>query len=731
MPPMDVVCVSSPMPASFAGTDACPAPMAAAPDALDAALTAGGIDRCHVRLLPSDVALSGWPTAQLVDAHRLPDFTPLHLGPLRLPAYGRETAAWLDAAAISTTPVSSTILALSTRRGHIVTNACLDLTAFIPAAGDMTPLATAVLQLDTDHGMPGDEAALRMAAAAVPLDLQRRLAPVVGAIDLASTEVDKALGSPSASLAKTLAHTSSLYYPGGYSIPTTAADIARLDAVDLNHIVDTSAVLARVIERADFTSVPDAMFAPFEVSTPIGKITIHDSHDDTYVKGGPGDKTALLFDLGGNDTYEVPAGASNETLPVSIAIDVRGKDQYGYPSVPVPLDAGLLPSDGVGRYNPPTTPDMGYGPFTLSKTPRQGSGNAGIGFLFDLGTEGDTYQSLALSQGFASMGVGILYDAGGDDTYAAEAASQGSAVYGIGALIDVSGNDHYASITLSQGFGGGEGAGALIDAAGDDVYDCDTGNPAIGGHPIYFSPQLPGTGNSSMSQGAAQGRRPATATDASYMAGGIGILRDTKGKDRYTASVFAQGSGYWQGIGMLLDGGSDGDQYDGYWYVQGAAAHFALALFVDEGGDDQYDSNLTMAATSIGVGHDFSAALHLDLGGNDTYHAPGLSLGSGNINGIGCFINVGGNDTYVAAGDPTFGAGNYSAEAPFGYPSQAAPTIGIFVDAGGTNTYTVAGQSRALGDTTWSYDPQPYPAPEMVTTEHGCGADQSNGTVSL
>jgi DNA polymerase-3 subunit gamma/tau len=41
------------------------------------------------------------------------------------------------------------------------------------------------------------------------------------------------------------------------------------------------------------------------------------------------------------------------------------------------------------------------------------------------------------------------------------------------------------------------------------------------------------------------------------MAGGIGILRDLHGTDHYTASVFAQAAGYWQGIGMLMDG--DGD----------------------------------------------------------------------------------------------------------------------------------------------------------------------------
>ena len=98
--------------------------------------------------------------------------------------------------------------------------------------------------------------------------------------------------------------------------------------------------------------------------------------------------------------------------------------------------------------------------------------------LLDLGAEGDSYQSLTVSQGFASMGVGVLYDAAGDDTYAAEAGVQGSAMFGIGALIDGGGKDTYSAFTLAQGFGGAQGAGALVDVSGDDTYYCDPGDPA-------------------------------------------------------------------------------------------------------------------------------------------------------------------------------------------------------------------------------------------------------------
>jgi hypothetical protein len=723
-------CVSSPAAAPMPGTDDCPAPLPIATDTFDAALAAGGLDRCHVRLLPEDVALSGWPTLMLVDAHRLPDFAALQRGPLRLPGYARETRDWLDAALAGATPVAATVSALAARRGKPIAPTCLDLGDFEPRVDDPDPLASAVLLLDQHQGGQGDLAALAAAAAKIPIPLQQKLARVLGAIDHAATEVKAALGTTNATELRYLARTHALYVPAIGAFDTTAVGIAKLDKVDLDRIAAAAALLATVIEQQQLGLEPDATFPAFEVSTPLGGVVVHDASNDFYASTSAAAKAALLFDLGGDDTYEVPAGASDDKHPVAIAVDVRGADHYGYPIKADAQDGDLLPSDGKGRYHPQTTPDMDDGPITLSRIGRQGAGLAGIGMLFDLGSEGDTYRSLAVSQGFASMGVGVLYDAGGDDTYEAEVGAQGSAIFGVAALIDVAGKDTYRSFAYSQGFAGAEGAGALVDGRGDDVYHCDPGDPALGGHPLYLTAQLPGKGNSSMSQGAAMGRRPSSGTDVSYMAGGLGVLRDVKGNDTYVGSVFAQGVGYWQGLGMLLDGGGN-DAYDALWYTQGSTAHFALSVFLEEGGDDTYNLGFAPAATSIGVGHDFSASFHLDLGGNDHYRAPGLSLGSGNINGIGCLVNVGGDDVYDITSDPTLGAGNYSGEAPYGEDRQKAATIGVFIDVGGVDTYTVGGVVRPLDETTWSYQPQPYPAPQTVDTEHGCGVDSASGQVTL
>jgi hypothetical protein len=731
-PVVDKVCVKSPTPAPFAGTDACPANKPKTPDAFDDALSAGGIDRCQVRFDPADTMLSNWP--DLTDDRRLPDFAPLHLGPLRLADYARETRDFLRGAASSKNPVSGTIAALSVRRGHAVA-ACSDLGAYAVSADDTTPLATATLALLANHHGTADEGATRAAAAKVPRTLQVKLARLVGALDWALGEVQGALGTTNFTALDYFAGAHALFVPAIHPYSLKDADVRTLETADVGRITDAAAIVAKVVEDADFGSEKDATFAPFEVKTPFGAIVVHDSSNDKYELGSTAEHALLLFDLGGDDTYEANVASSDPTHPVSIAIDVRGKDTWGYKEVPVAGDTGLLPSDGAGRnpyqpvdpMNPPANPV--YGPITFSRVARQGAGLAGIGLLFDLGTEGDTYRSLAVSQGIAAVGVGVLYDAGGDDDYAAEIGSQGFAVYGIGALVDAGGKDKYASVSVSQGFGGLSGVGALIDLDGDDTYYCDPG-PVGGGHYLYYSPQLPYTANNTMSQGAGQGLVSSDTSVVGYAPGGLGVLFDAKGNDHYTGAVFAQAAGYFQGIGMLVDSAGN-DSYDGLWYVQSASAHVALSVFLDEDGDDTYNKNLAPAATSIGVGHDFSASLHLDLGGNDEYHAPGLSLGSGNINGIGCFVNVGGDDSYFAAGDPTFGAGNYSNEDPPGEPRQAKPTIGIFVDAGGTDVYQVAGMSRALDGTTWSYAPQPYDPMHPVTTEHGCGNDSNTKTVTI
>jgi hypothetical protein len=469
-------------------------------------------------------------------------------------------------------------------------------------------------------------------------------------------------------------------------------------------LVSGAARLAAAVEQARLSRFAGTRGFSFDQPTPWGRVVIRDGADDVYEDDGR-DAIAVLIDTGGNDSYRKPVGAvggsqvvGDHMIHVAVAIDLAGDDAYGYPEIADALDlvdGGVtrLPSDGRGRHVKAGSGDNGA--VTLSEEVRQGGARLGYGLLFDFGTGADHYRSLRMSQGFGAAGVGVLFDEGGDDVYEGEAAVQGSGLWGAGLLVDLGGNDTYTTYADSQGFGFVRGAGVLYDRRGDDQYLANTGIPALGGDPIYYSPQAPcptptsTCGNSSFSQGAGFGRRAAgSAADSAFMSGGLGVLRDVSGADRYEASIFAQGTGYWFGTGILSDGAGD-DRYDGWWYTQGSDAHAALCVFEDGAGNDRYDVTYPANppyATNTGQGHDYSIGWHLDWGGDDQYRGTGLGLGAGNANGGGFLINVGGNDTYTAPGGTVLGGAAF--DLSISRP-QSLPCYGVFIDVGGQDTYTV------------------------------------------
>ncbi len=717
-------CVTSPTPAPFP-SGACPVPKPATADSVDEALALVGLDRCTFAFDPKQVPASGW---DLKDKRRLPDYEPLLLAPLRLPAYGRETAQWLDDAVASDRPVARALAAMAVRRGTPVT-ACANAALTKVDAADPAPLATALSAAITlTGGAPVDDD-LRAAVAAVPLDLQKALAPIVRTLAQAHLDVLAARKTDDGKLLNLLNAMPS-WIIGSKAIKLDAPFLAALDAVDVGAMTTAAVQLATAVEAADLGRFKGLDLPAVEIDTPFGALVIHGKGNDTYLPTGKAASAALLLDTGGDDVYRVPVGGASLARPVSIGVDLGGKDTYAYVEKPRDDDkAGLrLPSDDAGR---------GFGR-TLSRVARQGGAVLGVGLLWDLGGGNDTYRSLALSQGSGVLGVGVLFDDGGDDTYTAETLSQGAAGYGLGLLLDRSGTDKYTGYNELQGFGFTQGVGALVDLDGDDTYLVDPGDPDLGGDPLYDSAQLPGKGNSSMSQGCGMGRRRDTVPENIGFLGGLGLLRDKKGKDKYTGSVFAQASGFL-GFGMLLDGGGD-DTYEGLWYVQGSAAHLGLTLFHDAGGNDQYDPTFPIKATSIGVGHDFSVSLHLDEGGDDQYSAPGLSLGSGHANGMGLLVNVGGNDSFKAGG--AFTLGGAAAGEVFASARGKMKTFGLFVKTGGTGTYDVPGTSGRVGGGTWSYAPENVPAGDAGVDggdggvffdgpAKGVGVDRPKGTASL
>lgn len=510
---------------------------------------------------------------------------------------------------------------------------------------------------------------------------------------------------------------------GGIGTMAFASYPALVDQAVRDHLLGATtrpalnlaaARIAWAIETVDWSRLRDrADIDAVAIPTPIGWLRVGGASADTY----PADlgETFLLVDLGGDDHYENEVGANTaSSFGVNVALDLAGADDYGYVETPTPQDdPALLPADPAGRY----VGDASYGPLSLSRAARQGAGRHGVGMLFDLGRGNDHYRSLTMSQGYAHLGVGVLYDDGGDDIYESEQASQGAAGYGIGLLVDAGGDDRYRVATNGQGAGAPAGAGLLWDGAGDDDYRCDPGTEESETLPLFFSPQMPGTANNSSSQGAGTGIR--WDEQGVFLSGGLGVLRDVAGDDHYRCGVFCEGSGFWQGVGLLADG-AGADTYDGLYYADGGAAHYAIGVVLDAGpGDDAVGMTFTPRYVQVGAGHDFSLGLFWNEAGDDQYRVGGLSLGAGNCNGIGLFVDEDGADAY-AIGPSSTGYASLG-ECAGDATRPLAPTVGLFVDAGGADDYGVVADPP---DATTPSDGRAWRRSQGgVATELGVGLD--------
>ena len=129
--------------------------------------------------------------------------------------------------------------------------------------------------------------------------------------------------------------------------------------------------------------------------------------------------------------------------------------------------------------------------------------------------------------------------------------------------------------------------------------------------------------HASFSQGIGFGYRK-------YAAGGIGILCDVTGDDKYQAGEFSQGGAYFHGLGILRDFSGD-DSFRGNRYTQGFGVHQAFGVLIDDAGDDTYWG---MTAADQGSAWDIAAGALLDKEGNDSYTAQGMTQGSAAMQGI-------------------------------------------------------------------------------------------------
>lgn len=691
--------------------EAAPCPLDDGAPLLEAALAAVGLSVAGLTYDEVELGRSAhyYGTGLLDDAFLLPWQRPTLWAPARASCFARDAAVALDAILAGPTPVADAIRHAAARLDRWVEGP--------PQAQDLSGRDLAAVDL---------AAALALASGAAGRPFE---APVVGdlppGLEAALVPVVLAIADALAARRAMIADAPSL--PGGWvrsgGLGTSvfapygalAEPEVRAHLLGLAHRPRLNLAAARIahaVETVDWSAYAGLDFE-LAIATPIGWFRIGGAGADTY----PGDlpETWFLLELGGDDVYLNPIGATTEpSFGVNVAIDLGGADRYGYVEVATPHDApGLAPADADGRY----AGDDRYGPVTLSRHGRQGSGRHGVGLLFDLGGGDDVYRSLSMSQGYAHLGVGVLFDDGGADRYAAEQASQGAAAYGIGLLIDRGdADDTYRVFTAGQGSGSPGGFGGLHDEGGDDRYDSEVGLDDEGRLAIYQSAQLPGVANNSASQGAGMGIR----WDAGgvFLSGGIGVLRDQAGDDTYRCAVFCQGAGFWQGTGLLSDG-AGADRYDGLWYAQGGAAHYAIGALLDGGpGGDRFNEELAPRNVLLGAGHDFSLGLLVNEAGDDRYRFTSLAAGAGNCNGVGLFVDNGGDDGYETTSAAS--AGYASLGECLEDPTRPlARTVGVLLDGGGVDAWSFPegdhappGDDRAFGH-----------SQNGVATELGAGLD--------
>ncbi len=549
----------------------------------------------------------------------------------------------------------------------------------IPTASS---LADALSDLAASAGGSTDPSDVDDELSDLPDDVEELATDIVEAIDNAYQQRDQAFsdaGIDTDVLDDLFEQTHRLWLPHGTDqdvLDVDDPDIA--DAIDnfpLDEITQIGADLAVAIEIAlNNTDVdPDTIEDEFSVhvDTPAGAVIIGDSSDNVYEEDADFDgTTALILEIGGDNTYEIPVGANQSVANgISIAIDLDGADTYTYDKVGDDNDGDrLLESDDAGRLDPADAGDDG--PVSLSETARQGAGRLGVGMVFDRGSGQDTYETLRLGQGAGIFGVGALFDQGTDAaTFDAEAFAQGAGFHGVGLLYSAGGDNIYRLWHAGQGMGIGGGVGLLYDKDGHDDYTAVTGTDDDDDI-LYYSPTDGGNANRSLAQGASAG--------IDDIAAGLGILRDYAGNDTYTAASYAQGYSEDLGVGVLGDADGD-DDYLGRSFIQGTGVDAGVGVLLDLGGDDDFNQRSNPSNIGQGIGDYLGwGAFVVEGGTNDIrYSLPGGGVAFDG--GMAFSLFDGGPNDHNAPGG---GLGLASFNAPGDSPLADTPTVGIFVQTG-------------------------------------------------
>ncbi len=329
--------------------------------------------------------------------------------------------------------------------------------------------------------------------------------------------------------------------------------------------------------------------------------------NDKYLSDAGLSATALA-DFANRKTGGAKPGPAGALFGVAGVFDLGGNDLY----------RSHRPAFGSGRFGVAVLEDEGGDDIYDGYADSLGFGTFGAGLLEDHSGV-DNYRCFTNSQGSAGIhGAGALVDRAGNDTYDANdktidfpspqsaehniSLSQGAAIGrradytdghslagGIGLLYDADGDDTYSCGVFGQGVGYWQGIGMLWDGAGKDKY---LGQWYIQGAAAHFA---------------------------------IGYLEDVSGSDEYVAKMnMGQGAGHDFSVGWLLDREGD-DLYQAPNLSLGAGNANGMGVFLDLMGNDRYASSgvtLGKAAESGPTGFRSRAlclGVFIDFQGADVY----------------------------------------------------------------------------------------------------------------
>jgi hypothetical protein len=245
----------------------------------------------------------------------------------------------------------------------------------------------------------------------------------------------------------------------------------------------------------------------------------------------------------------------------------------------------------------------------------------------------DIYQCTDGCLAGSLLGASLLVDLDGGDIYRARSFAMGASIAGVSVLWDGKGDDFYQSTVFSQAVGIAGGLGILMDEQGQDRYFSQGGPPSSYADPGQFD---------GWSQGVGIGLR-------NFVSGGWGFLYDGGGRDQFESGTFSMGGGYYFGLGMLINDGKEDDRYLGARYTQGFSAHYAIGDFLEVGGNDVYQSS---SFVGEGMAWDLSLSLFEDRAGQDIYKTCEHCLGVASQNSLAIFYDAQGADRYEGSDLP-------------------------------------------------------------------------------